>query len=260
MMCIVTSEKDIASLNVWEILSMASSQKIGTFDGNPLLKIGKHVLLKTKKDTIFSDNVAKINADIYIFASRHSSETKKPCLSAHATGNFDEKAVYGGEPKELGVCAADLIGSAIRTMETTCPSGFEVSMEVTHHGPTSIRKPMMFIEVGSSEVEWNNIGACRIIADTILNLKSEQRKVAIGFGGGHYAPAFKSMVLKGWNIGHICPKYRLDNLDHELFSQMVEKTSPKPEVAILDRRGMKSSQMKDVKELCDEFGIKGVVT
>jgi D-aminoacyl-tRNA deacylase len=179
MMCIVTSEKDIASLNVWEILSMMSSQKIGTFDGNPLLKIGKHVLLKTKKDTIFSDDVAKINADVYIFASRHSSKTKKPCLTAHATGNFDEEVIYGGEPKELGVCAADLIGSAIRTMETACPSGFEVSMEVTHHGPTSIRKPMMFIEVGSSGVEWNNIDACRVVADTILNLKSGTLDISV---------------------------------------------------------------------------------
>jgi D-aminoacyl-tRNA deacylase len=254
MICIVASEKDVAGMNIWNYLAKGAKE-VGELGGNPLLEIGNRILIKTKKDIIFADDVSDVEADLYIFASRHSSQTKKPCLSAHSTGNFDREAQYGGEPRELGICAPDLVSSAIKEMEKICPQGFEVSLEVTHHGPTSLKKPLIFIEVGSSEKEWNNQEACKAVAETIMRLERNQDKVAIGFGGGHYAQAFKPMIMQGWNMGHICPKYRLDELDIELFAEMVEKSSPNPEIALIDKKGMNSAQMKKVKVLALEYGM-----
>jgi D-aminoacyl-tRNA deacylase len=258
MRCIVASEKDIAGINIWNYLSKGA-KKVGVFEGSPMLEKGDGILVKTKKDIIFADNLSEVSADLYIFASRHSSQTKKPCLSAHSTGNFDKEAKYGGEPKELGVSAPDLVSSAIREMEKICPQGFEVSLEVTHHGPTSLEKPAVFIEVGSSEDEWSNLEACKAVADTIQKLGRKEGKAAIGFGGGHYAPAFKPMIMQGWDMGHICPKYRLDELDIGLFAQMVERSSPKPTMAFIDKKGMNSAQMKKVKALAVEYGINYTV-
>ena len=44
--------------------------------------------------------------------------------------------------------------------------GFDLSLEVTHHGPT-VGVPSMFIEVGSTEATWGHEGAARLLASII---------------------------------------------------------------------------------------------
>ena len=31
---------------------------------------------------------------------------------------------------------------------------YEITIEATHHGPTSLKKPLLFIEIGSTEKQW----------------------------------------------------------------------------------------------------------
>jgi len=85
----------------------------------------------------------------------------------------------------------------------------------------------------------------------------EEKPVAIGFGGPHYAPNFTEVVLKGRvAVGHILPNYAFDYIDETMFSQMIEKTIPKPELALVDWKGLKSEEKVKVKELCEATGIE----
>lgn len=125
---------------------------------------------------------------------------------------------------------------------------YEISLEVTHHGPFS-KPSVVFIEVGSSEPQWNDLEACRLIADAVtktqfnnLNQNSNWASV-IGFGGNHYATKFtRYMIESEYAFGHICAKYAIPRLTQELIHQMIAKTSPPPELVLFDKKSMKQKQ------------------
>ena len=98
---------------------------------------------------------------------------------------------------------------------------------------------MIFVEVGSTEREWNDLVACRAVANTIedlMKMEPERFPVAIGFGGGHYCRKFSQ--VRDYAVGHICPRYNLHNLDKEMVEQMISKTMPIPEFALVEKKGM----------------------
>ncbi len=98
------------------------------------------------------------------------------------------------------------------------------------------------------------MGACEAVATAIMTFEPKGRS-AIGFGGPHYAPKFTKLALDKWAMGHICPKYQLASLDGEMFKQMVEKTYPRPETALIDKKGTKSWLKKQVKELSRDLNL-----
>jgi len=92
------------------------------------------------------------------------------------------------------------------------------------------------------------------LAKTVLETeKSNEDKVVIGLGGGHYCPDFTKLALrKNYSFGHICPQYALENLDLDLLTQMIEKS--KAEQIVLDWKGLKSWKEK-VVSLCENSGL-----
>jgi D-aminoacyl-tRNA deacylase len=117
---------------------------------------------------------------------------------------------------------------------------------------------MLFIEIGSTEKEWNNPEHGKIIAEVIQHLvenKPAKRKVAIGIGGTHYCPAFKKLILQeNYAFGHICPKYQLQNLTKEMLQRAIDKTFPKPEEIIIDWKGI-SGHKDTVKALLENISL-----
>jgi D-aminoacyl-tRNA deacylase len=98
-------------------------------------------------------------------------------------------------------------------------------MECTHHGPTDVGAPSMFVEVGSSEPEWADPEAARAVARAILDLRGvaadraaendadddSHRRHLVGIGGGHYAPRFERVVREtDWAVGHVAADWGLD--------------------------------------------------
>ena len=231
-MKVVISKKDIAGMNISKFL-----------DNFELIE----------EDIIYADTKSD---NFVIFASRHKSESKKPTLTVHTTGNFKEN-LYGGEENTLSFCNALIMSTALRKInELNNLPEFEVSFEATHHGPTT-DFPSMFIEVGSSPKNWKNLSACKIIADTIkfIILKKEYKgESAIGFGGQHYPKLFSKMCIEEkYNFGHICPKYHINNLTKDLVKQMIEKTSPIPKIAFMDKKSLSSSEKEKVRNLCRDL-------
>ena len=95
-------------------------------------------------------------SEAFIFLSRHSSESGIPTLTCHFTGNFSASSPYGGNPRELGICFPSLQKSYIKeiNMVRSQVPDFEITIEATHHGPTSLKKPSLFIEIGSTPKQW----------------------------------------------------------------------------------------------------------
>ncbi len=159
--------------------------------------------------------------DLLVFASKHAGETGK-LLTAHHTGNFGP-ADHGGADNALARACPNAHARVIEALETHAPPDFEVGMECTHHGPTAVGVPSMFVEVGSSEQEWDDPAAARAVAQAILDLRGvdpdsppedesgETRRHLVGLGGGHYAPRFERVCREtDWAVGHIAADWGLD--------------------------------------------------
>jgi D-aminoacyl-tRNA deacylase len=161
--------------------------------------------------------------DLLAFASKHSGETG-PLLTAHHTGNVGP-ADHGGADNSLAQACPNAHARVLGALTEHAPEGYEVGMECTHHGPTDVGTPSMFVEVGSSEREWTDPDAARAVARAILDLRGVDphrgvedgddwsRRQFVGVGGGHYAPRFERVVREtGWAAGHVAADWGLDAL------------------------------------------------
>lgn len=225
MICVVISKEDIASVKIGkQLLSLRKWKKRGKF------YLNEDFLIYFINDLhIYHDNIDEeiekfgYSPSTIIFASRHASKAEKKTLSVHAIGNFS-KAEYGGIDKELIKCNPLLMRNALILLKEKNLDEYEVCYEATHHGPY-LKKPCFFIEVGSTEKEWRDDVACKAIAEAILNIEEEKYEVAIGIGGGHYAPRFTDIAL-GRNIafGHISAKYAVEHLNEKMIDKMLFAT------------------------------------
>lgn len=239
MYSIITSEKDTAGINI----------------RNQLKESDNYELLHIEDDSLYAE-VQQAKGDIIIFATRHASEQQKPCLCVHTPGNWD-KAEFGGEDKKLCTSFANLQTQAYLELKKKNTLDFEVTMEATHHGPL-ISKPCIFIEIGSSENEWENEEAGRIIAETIHAITTEplpEKKAIVGIGGPHYCNNFNKLAESDYAIGHVCPKYMLDKLTPELLKQAIEKTYEDSPLIALDWKGL-GPYKKNVTEIIQYLGLE----
>src|SRR3989344_4827671 len=202
---IVYSKKDRAGVNI-----INQFKKIGFLPQIPIIELNK--------ETIFSDDISikkypqLKNIDFLIFASKHKSEKKESSLCLHAPGNW-RGADFGGEPGKICFTSAFILKYLFQELNKNAKdlSNYHITLECTHHGPL-IEMPCCFIELGSSEKQWNDEKAIEIIARTIISLKNFKLNPkwipCIGIGGSHYCPSFNKIQLKtDYAISHIIPEY-----------------------------------------------------
>lgn len=213
-------------------------------------------------------NETDINPDLLIFASRHRSEAARPAFLVHTTGNWTDKADFGGNPRELSYASALLVKAGLLSLieqeKSSKLSEFSMDIEVTHHGPTSLEKPLVFMELGSSEEEWLINEGGQIVANSIINTifkylqyqKEKSQRVCIGFGGTHYGPQFrKSLINKNVAFSFICPKYYIQQLNQNMIEQMISKNLEEVECFVIDWKGTNSADKKHLIPLLEEFDI-----
>ncbi len=169
---LIISLKDTAALNIKKHLIKDFILTEEIFRENNVYKLNEDVkLYTTPLDSVHSENIDdEINADLFIFCTRHRSESGIPSLSIHSPGNF-AVAKYGGTDRELNSCPASFLKKGLRLLEENKMDGFDIIQECTHHGPY-MRKPVMFIEIGSTEKEWERDDAGSVIAKVIIELVS----------------------------------------------------------------------------------------
>jgi D-aminoacyl-tRNA deacylase len=246
MIAIITSKLDPAGVNLAEELKKHNIEK---YDAR---------LYEIEERTVLSEHIdKKIDAELFIFATRHQSKSQIKSLSVHSPGNWN-KAEAGGQDRKVCLCPADYLKEALIFLEKNNTIGFDVIQECTHHGPY-IEKPCFFIEIGSTEEEWKNKDAAKIIVTTILHLlehKPKQHRTALGIGGLHTTPNFKKIILNsGIAIGHVCPKYMLEFLDKELIERSLERTFSKADLIILDWKGLGEHKQK-ITEILKEIDVE----
>jgi len=228
------------------------------YKGRKVLVYQNIKLYEIDENSINCEGIDKeIDADVFVFATKHKSESGKPTLTCHAPGNWN-KAEFGGEEKKLCIAPAYYLKQfflALKQYEEKTES--EISLEVTHHGPL-MEKPCMFVEIGSSEIQWEDETFGKIISDCIKEVFTKEDKVesCLFIGGGHYNNyANKIMERTDLAVGHICPKYAVEFLDEEMITQALEKTLPKAKMVVLDWDGLGGHKQRLV-EILDKLDIK----
>jgi D-aminoacyl-tRNA deacylase len=206
---------------------------------------------------------AYFNPQAYIFLSKHVAESGIPSLTAHTTGNFSDKAEVGGRPREMGRTDPNLLKNYMLSLSKRREKvkDYEITMEATHHGPTSLLKPVLFVEIGSSEKNWGDEAAASVIADALMESLEERRiweKVAIGFGGTHYPAKFNDLLLEGDTaLSFAVPKHALENVDERMMGEMLQKTSSPVRYAALDWKGL-GPQKERIIALVEKFGLEKI--
>jgi len=264
---LVTSICDPASLNIKQVLidEYGFKETSETFDGFPILVNTDGVKLVTSaRDMVQSNHLEeKLSADVYIFCSRHRAESGKPALLVHSTGNLGSEALFGGDPFSLSVSVASLVATALKTLQEEKESRnleeFDVTMEATHHGPTSMNTPMLFVELGSDEKYWAHKEGARAVASAAIRCTKAQieKESFIGFGGTHYVSKFNKLVLeKELIIGHMASKYALTDIPVSVVKQMVSRSDERVTRAVIDWKGTNQEQRAHLLPILDDLGIE----
>jgi D-aminoacyl-tRNA deacylase len=198
-------------------------------------------------DLLTSEKVSDLysGADVFIFLSKHRSNSSIPTLTCHFTGNFSADNSYGGNPREIAISYPSLLKAylkAITAARQRVPE-YEVIIEATHHGPTSLNKPVLFVELGSSEKQWADENAASVICDTLLDILDNGfercKKVGIALGGTHYPRKFNKLLLDSkFGLAAVASKHNLEAIDHAMLNQMIEKSIEKVTHIVLDSKGL----------------------
>ncbi|MGY5880017.1 MAG: D-aminoacyl-tRNA deacylase [Candidatus Thorarchaeota archaeon] len=267
MRVLVTSEEDIASQTIKTILieEYGFLPTGDSFEDTPILSCDDSaILITTKRDMIHCGHLDEhFDAEVFIFCSRHRAESAKPALLVHSTGNLGVDASFGGNPQEVSISAPGLVSVALRRLykerEERGLDEFDVSLEVTHHGPTSLDTPLVFVELGSTEEYWIHKEGARAVAAAIMDCVKEPLGAdsVIGFGGTHYASKFNKLVLeKDYRIGHMAPKYAVNDLTLDVVKQMIARTTGKVTCAIVDWKGLNAENKAHIFPILEKAGLE----
>ncbi len=191
---------------------------------------------------IFADSVNDVSADVLVFASKHSSAAGKKSLTVHPVGNWG-KAELGGKERKLVKTCSFLMKhylNSLRFLQSEMRLDFMVSLEATHHGPY-VEKPVVFIELGSSEQDWLHENGALAVAKTIATATRFDGDFipCIALGGSHYLSKFYDLETKTrYAIGHAASQHELKNLDEEMIRQAMQSFTEGNPCIVYDERGL----------------------
>jgi len=276
---IISYSKDKASINIKENLvnNFDFNELDEKFDNNNIFQttIDNNIikLYTINSEHIYTDDLdRKIDADLFIFISKHSAVEGRPSLTCHPIGNFG-KAEKGGREKTLCTAPSFFLKNILNELnKNSDDADYDVTMEATHHGPF-LEKPILFVEIGSSEKEWEDQNAGSIIAKSLIstiknnsndndsinknfNEKNNNYESVFVIGGSHYNHvATKAMLKTNFGVGHICAKYNLENLDESLIKQAMKKTIPEARFVLLDWKGL-GKEKKGIVDILERSNIE----
>ncbi len=208
-------------------------------------------------------------AEAVIVLSRHSSASGTKTLTVHHTGN-PTTTTFGGRPKELAIAFPQLSRALLAAYKTAAKDAgilgeYDLKLEATHHGPTTVNRPVVFIEIGSGPEEWRDPRARLAMAKAVLSViasgPARDCTPAVGYGGGHYPAKFTRMHLESeYCFGHILAKYVFrEGLDPDVVRQSVMKNHPGlPKVAVVEKKSLKSLERKTLEGILGELGLEVV--
>lgn len=261
---LIASTRDKASMNLANTLIKSHG-----FKPTGIELLGKQVFQKNSYLLAAFDSLiveppnldSYFNPRAYIFLSRHSASSGIPSLTAHTTGNFSTESRFGGNSQELGRVDPDLLKNYLLSLSKRGAEadGYRITIEATHHGPTSLLRPTMFVEIGSSESNWEDSKAANVVAGALIESLqgwNTWEKVAVAFGGTHYPEKFNRLLLEtDFALTHVVPRYSLEHVNVDMLGQMLAKSSRPVRYAALDWKGLGVHKEK-ILGLVSTFGLE----
>ncbi|MBQ3718993.1 MAG: D-tyrosyl-tRNA(Tyr) deacylase [Methanomicrobium sp.] len=248
------------------------------------IAFGDHKLLFLEADErlIYENGLdERTDCDLIIFISRHYSQNPTPALTVHTTGNYG-KAMLGGNDRELATAAPAMMHAVLNAMnrrlqaaakenaagkEGTDGKGqadmqadlgrYRLSYEVTHHGPTDLKTPSLFVEIGSTIDEWQDEEAGELVAGAVLDALSLDNDALndvirlIGLGGTHYAARQTEISLDSKGaFGHIAHTREIAGITVSSIEHMIEKTHA--DAVYIDRKALNAQELKRLESVIKE--------
>jgi D-aminoacyl-tRNA deacylase len=258
---LIASNRDEASMNMVRYLTSVKDFNVSSH--NPRLfesdKYSNVKLYVTDQELLF---IKSLNSDIdpfstFVFLSRHRSTSGIASLTCHSTGNFSQENLYGGEPNELGMAYPSFEKAYFNELYRNHNSvlDYRITLEATHHGPTSFRGPVLFVEIGSGPTQWGDWNAASAVCNSILEISTLQlkgsSKAAIAFGGTHYPTKLNRILLDtDFSIAYIVTKNNLQMICPEMMQQMIIRSTEKITHILLDWKGLGNEK----KRILDTIG------
>lgn len=262
---IVSSNKDPASQNIAH--SLIAKHGFESHDkGTTYLKGNVRMVILDKPAIFIEPGDAVDDGRPIVFASKHVSTSGRPALTVHATGNLTSKAEFGGTPEEVSFVDPTIVRRVLRTLSREVSAGgldIDVTMEATHHGPTSFSGPVCFVEVGSGPKEWSDPRLGSMAADAIMSLTTtlpDAGPLAVGFGGTHYSAKHTRICLDGeYQIGHVVPKHALESgVSDQVIQDTLRKTVGNCKTALVDWKGIGGAERRKLVEHLESWGYETV--
>ncbi len=208
-------------------------------------------------DSDFLDST--VSTDCIIFLSRHSSTAGVPAFTVHPEGNWSAEAKIGGRPRTLSVASPPWMLRVLSSMKRNNTTGIPVTYEATHHGPL-LSTPSLYAEIGGNQDVWADKGLASVLSRSVveaIDTEVAYDKVALGIGGLHYADKFTRLALEGkFAFGHIMPKYYAGEVG--MIEQAISRSIPRPDVAAIEWKSLKSNQRDVIIAKLDELGLDHV--
>jgi D-aminoacyl-tRNA deacylase len=224
------------------------------------------LVASSRQGIVFVDNLDEFfRADRIVFISRHYAESGIPSMTAHFTGNFG-RADFGGKPEEIARFSPALLKNymlELKKVSGEVASTYNITLEATHHGPTSLKPPVLFVELGSTPDQWQDTVAAEKISKALISSLKSQRtyeRCAICVGGTHYSDKFNEFIFDSEiALGPIIPKYALQFFNSAILKQIVEKSDLKILFALIDKKGL-GKYKTDVLKIIDDYGLEKIFT
>ncbi|MFH1521124.1 MAG: D-aminoacyl-tRNA deacylase [Candidatus Micrarchaeota archaeon] len=213
-------------------------------------------LIDTKLPTVL-DVPENLETDYIIMLSTHKSKMAGKMLTAHIPGNWGN-AGMGGKERTLNIAPGTILKKiAIEMNNEAKKIGWPFYLEADHHGPT-IKIPIIFVEIGNGEEQWGDDSAVEAVANAVVASIGpvKECETVIGFGGGHYQKNFTKIVVDGkLAVGHMAPKYAIEELDEEMFKQAIEKNVEKISKVVVLKDETNLDQKKKIRKLAEKFNV-----
>ena len=270
MNLIISSEADTASINLRDrLLEMSEWKEDGEFDNRTIWELVNDSGDFCKKGTrlitieelhIHAEGIDKkwinqTNLDIenIVFLSRHKAASGRPSLTVHPIGNWGT-ADYGGKEGEISGATPEWMTGLLLNIRKNRIPGYDVCFEATHHGPL-LETPTMFLEIGSSESEWEMKEPAEALVKSLLELEPATGVNVIGIGGGHYTPRFTEAAFSHEVcFGHMVANYGVPVLNPELVTKAISRS--KAEGIYFHRKGMKKSEYRKWRNWAEDNDVK----
>ena len=245
---LVAYKNEPAGNNMAKFLSQDLEKMNGVFRGE------KFDVLITTSPVISADWLEeKFDYDGYVFLSKHAAESGTLALTCHSTGNFDV-AKFGGNSQQVAIPFPSFQKTYLQNLwknRTDFPD-FQITIEATHHGPTDLNKPSIFIEIGTTQKQWNDVELCNSIAQIVkktFEKPLQQFPSAVCFGGTHYSQKFTNEIINGkFALGTVIPKHAIEFLEQSLFQHIIERNID-AQIALLDWNSLGKNKQKVVELL-----------